>query len=788
MEAPKFKGRVYLEFAYDSAQKVFTFQLGRAGGLEPQDLVIPNAEGHVTFVLRSEDQGWSFGESISKLVGSGPTPASKTATLRMDAKAAFEEGGKWRLHIELFANDASRRLELVGCLSFSLEELTTTVANGWYYLLEKAAGAQTHMAVPPARIPLPPTVLKHPEGAQAAGACVLNTDAPVWAAAAWGFEVDENVFASLPRHERNRQQAIFELILSELQYITDLSLVVDAYSARREENTMTTAEFAEFILPLKDIRALHEPFMDALRTRQETSANGLVERVGDLVLEHIGRLENLYSTYCESNVMIGRKIEAKLASNAAFSAFSESCKTEMGSSLDLLSYRLKPMQRLTRYPLLIGVIEKHTPMQHGDRMHLSRALGECVTMISTINERIKASQLKQELTELRDSLVVTPRFRDFSLKSPTLELRRSAVFQRVKLRKTPLPELKVPADLKSNARSDGRKRLFLLVDHGSEPFLLLTQPGAGASPQELLLAPPIPLATVKFLPHEKFPDTQATTDLILEIATPWDVRSRHVIALRGVSTAMKNEWLREMREMQSSVGPPAASQPGVDELLKIAGELRRRSRPLSELEGQLVNAASIIEGLLLERKRMQPSPPREIVVDGQLRGARKASTMSHGSGASESFSLGAGPSASDVSLLMQSSRVPSELDFDSLLALPEHGTAPTPRDRILHYFAAFCKCRKTTDAAATAERSALDYMCAALDDLQQAYGSNLRAFVEETCWPRMAADPCNSFPSFTDMWSEVTEYWYLQAQDGPRQQLDSQTLTLLGEDADATYI
>jgi hypothetical protein len=37
----------------------------------------------------------------AQLVGSGPPPASKTATLRMDAKAAFEAGGKWRLHIEL---------------------------------------------------------------------------------------------------------------------------------------------------------------------------------------------------------------------------------------------------------------------------------------------------------------------------------------------------------------------------------------------------------------------------------------------------------------------------------------------------------------------------------------------------------------------------------------------------------------------------------------------------------------------------------------------------------------
>jgi hypothetical protein len=52
------------------------------------------------------------------------------------------------------ANDAARRLDMVGCMSFTLEELTTTVANGWYYLLEKAVGGQSHIVVPPARIPV----------------------------------------------------------------------------------------------------------------------------------------------------------------------------------------------------------------------------------------------------------------------------------------------------------------------------------------------------------------------------------------------------------------------------------------------------------------------------------------------------------------------------------------------------------------------------------------------------------------------------------------------------------
>ena len=128
-------------------------------------------------------------------------------------------------------------------------------------------------------------------------------------------------------------------------------------------------------------------------------------------------------------LITGRHIEERMLKDTAFAAFLDQCKAELTSGLDLLAYRLKPMQRLTkwvvfyrlyfiathlllflkytpcdrsidythsiikRYPLLIEAIEKHTPMQHFDRLHLSRALSECVAMLNVINERIRNIQV-----------------------------------------------------------------------------------------------------------------------------------------------------------------------------------------------------------------------------------------------------------------------------------------------------------------------------------------------------------------------------------------------------------
>ena len=71
-----------------------------------------------------------------------------------------------------------------------------------------------------------------------------------------------------------RQQAIFELMGSEISYINDLKLVLDVYAFEKWKSVLSKEQHDEFIQPLFDMQQLHEPFSENLTYRQKNAKNG----------------------------------------------------------------------------------------------------------------------------------------------------------------------------------------------------------------------------------------------------------------------------------------------------------------------------------------------------------------------------------------------------------------------------------------------------------------------------------------------------------------------------------
>lgn len=74
-------------------------------------------------------------------------------------------------------------------------------------------------------------------------------------------------------------------------------------------------------------------------------------------------------------------------------------------SLDLSSYLLIPMQRLTRYPLLIRQILNYTDPS-GDRDKIENSLITAETILEAINESIREQEGQERLAELSKGLWV----------------------------------------------------------------------------------------------------------------------------------------------------------------------------------------------------------------------------------------------------------------------------------------------------------------------------------------------------------------------------------------------
>lgn len=94
----------------------------------------------------------------------------------------------------------------------------------------------------------------------------------------------------------------------------------------------------------------------------------------------------VYKSYCSNQVSASVYLQNRIESDQNFGQLLKRISSESGSYLPLSSYLIKPMQRLTKYPLLIEKILKHTPSDHADYGDCDVALQLAKKFCTEIND------------------------------------------------------------------------------------------------------------------------------------------------------------------------------------------------------------------------------------------------------------------------------------------------------------------------------------------------------------------------------------------------------------------
>ncbi|GAA5994924.1 uncharacterized protein JCM10292_004432 [Rhodotorula paludigena] len=161
---------------------------------------------------------------------------------------------------------------------------------------------------------------------------------------------------------------------------------------------------------LEEIAALAEGFATALDNASGSDEPEAVDdRIGEIFVEMIPRLQQVYSTYCARHhraILRLQELEPTLRTY-----FSE-CKTlshGRTNAWDLASLLIKPVQRCLKYPLLLDQILALTPDDHPDRVSLQRANTDMLMVAEHINEHKKRNDAvsrivnKDKTSQRRDS-------------------------------------------------------------------------------------------------------------------------------------------------------------------------------------------------------------------------------------------------------------------------------------------------------------------------------------------------------------------------------------------------
>ena len=157
--------------------------------------------------------------------------------------------------------------------------------------------------------------------------------------------VDADMLLSLDPLERARQHALRELAMSEEAYGAALAEVLQAYSYANCSAWLAKDMHDAVVGDLAPLLDLSRHLGQRLALRR--SSDGTYDRIADIMIVHFPSIELVYARYCEKSAAAKHKIEALAASNANFAAFLAQGKQACGN-MDIHSYRLRPLQRLTK--------------------------------------------------------------------------------------------------------------------------------------------------------------------------------------------------------------------------------------------------------------------------------------------------------------------------------------------------------------------------------------------------------------------------------------------------------
>ncbi|XP_074847443.1 intersectin-2 isoform X2 [Carettochelys insculpta] len=199
--------------------------------------------------------------------------------------------------------------------------------------------------------------------------------------------------------ERKRQGYIHELIQTEERYMDDLLLVVEVFQKQMAESgCLTEGEMGLIFVNWKELIMSNTKLLKALRVRKKTGGEKMpVQMIGDILAAELSHMQ-AYIRFCSCQLNGAALLQQKTDEETEFKDFLKKLASDPRcKGMPLSSFLLKPMQRITRYPLLIKSILENTPENHPDHSNLKLALERAEELCSQVNEGVREKENSDRL-------------------------------------------------------------------------------------------------------------------------------------------------------------------------------------------------------------------------------------------------------------------------------------------------------------------------------------------------------------------------------------------------------
>lgn len=207
----------------------------------------------------------------------------------------------------------------------------------------------------------------------------------------WHETVPKSVLDKLDKHEKMRQELIYEFIYTERDYVKDLEFMTDFYILplrNPSNNIIPEREREAFIRTVfggvSDLLRLAKSMSEAL-TRRQQQQKPVVETFADVFLQFVDKFDP-FIKYSGNKVFASFEHERQQQVNMRYASFLEAIEKRPESrKQDLSSFLIKGIQRPARYQLLLGGILKNTKPESPDYKNLVKAKEEIEKILTRIN-------------------------------------------------------------------------------------------------------------------------------------------------------------------------------------------------------------------------------------------------------------------------------------------------------------------------------------------------------------------------------------------------------------------
>ncbi|SCU88738.1 LADA_0E11826g1_1 [Lachancea dasiensis] len=255
----------------------------------------------------------------------------------------------------------------------------------------------------------------------------------------WTSSVPEEVWSSLSKKDIKRQEAIYEVFITEKNFVKSLEVIRDTFMKSLAETNIIAADIRKNFLKhvfahVNDIYSVNRRFLDALSDRQKSSP--IVEGIGDILLKFIPFFEP-FVMYVASRPYAKYLIETQRSVNPYFARFDEDL---MNSSLrhGIDSFLSQGVSRPGRYILLVREIIKSSDSENNKRdlENLNKALESLREFMTRIDRASGASQDRHDIELLKQKILFKNEYVNLGLNNGKRKIKHEGVLSRKELTKS----------------------------------------------------------------------------------------------------------------------------------------------------------------------------------------------------------------------------------------------------------------------------------------------------------------------------------------------------------------